>query len=274
MGRRTFIGCLDDHPNAAEIVGVIARVPHIADAELPTLAAHWRNTMAVAEARSRALEPDSPLIFDALAAFDAVQALWEDDLSGQTELEPDVVSNALKAVRDAIAAAYARPILGRSAYSLLMRPWRAVYPVDDRREPDLGRRGAEVRGLLASLRWLSTRCHDAAAATRYDGLATLAWLNNDADLRTQARDEAWAAATLTGRKRTWGLIRRNATMGLAEPCARCGRRPIDADLAGVTGLCLDAACGLLVADAIADNLLTVLTEPVRPLIPEPRPATY
>jgi hypothetical protein len=38
----------------------------------------------------------------------------------------------------------------------------------------------------------------------------------------------------------------------------------------VLALCLDAACALLVCDAIDDNLVDVLTLPVQKLIPKQR----
>ena len=269
MSRRAPIGCLDEHPNAPEIISMIARLPHIADSELPMLAREWTNTMTVAEARSRALQPDSPLIFEVLATFDAVQALWADDLGGRTELDPVMVSVALKAVRDAIAGAYAKPAIGRNAYTALLKPWRATYPTDDRDEPDLGWRSGDVKGLLTALRWLATRCHDSRAAARWDALAVFALTGSDA--RAEARNEAWDAALLTGRKRTWGLLRRSGAENLTRPCRSCGgRRPADPDVGAVVTLCLDAACGLLVADAISDEILRLLTEPVDVLIPRPR----
>jgi hypothetical protein len=40
----------------------------------------------------------------------------------------------------------------------------------------------------------------------------------------------------------------------------------------VLAVCLDAACALLVADAIDDNLVDVLTLPVQALIPRQRTA--
>lgn len=271
MARRGTIHGLDEHPNAPEITCILARIPHIADDDLPRLAAAWRNTVSVAEARAKALEPDSPLVFDVLATFDAVQDLWADELAGSTALDSEMTAKAMKAVRDAIAAAYGKPVLSRGQHAMLLRPWRSVYRTDGRSEPDLGRRGAEVKGLLHGLRWLATRCHDAAAAERYEQLVDLAWVD-DEDLRRSAREEAWTAATLTGRKRTWGLLRRNGAEGLTHPCNRCGRRPSDTDLASVMTLCLDAACALLVADAISEALLDSLTRPVRALIPEPRSA--
>jgi len=269
MARRASIGCLDEHPNAPEIISLIARLPHVADNDLPMLAHEWTNTLTVAEARSRALQPDSPLIFEVLSAFDAVQALWADDLAGHTDLDPVMVNVALKAIRDAIAAAYAKPVISRSAYSALLRPWRATYPVDEQREPDLGWRSEEVKSLLTALRWLATRCHDTRAAARWNTLAALSLSGGDE--RSEARNEAWAAASLTGRKRTWGLLRRSAAENMTRSCRSCGgRRPDDPDTGRVLTLCLDAACGLLVADAIADDVLTMLTQPVEVLIPRPR----
>jgi hypothetical protein len=272
MARRRPIGCLEEHPNAAEILGLIARLPHIADADLPRLAEKWTNTIVVADARSRALQPDSPLIFEVLASFDAVQALWADDLAGDTDVDPATVTTALKAVRDAIAGAYARPVLSRRSYAYLLRPWRSVYPVDDRDEPDLGRRGGDVKQLLGALPWLATRCHDVDAAARWDALTVQAWCS-DAGERAAAREEAWAAAVVTGRRRTWDLLRRSGTQSLSRPCRSCRTGwPDDSDVTQVLSLCLDAACGLLVADALPERLLAVLTAPLELLIPKPRQA--
>jgi hypothetical protein len=271
MARRIAIECLEEHPNAAEIAGVIARLPHIADHDLPRLADRWCNTIAIADARARALDVDAPLVLEVLATFDVVQGLWADELAGSTDLDVSVVCAAMKAVRDAIAGAYAKPILSRSAYASLLRPWRAVYPVDERSESDLGRRGVEVKGLLSGLAWLGTRCHDCTAAERYDQLVNAAWVS-DGELRKTAREEALAAATMTGRKRSWGLLRRSGADSMSRGCQQCGPRPVDADLARVMAMCLDAACGLLVADALSDELLDALTGPVRELIPCPRSA--
>jgi hypothetical protein len=273
MPRRRPITALDDHPNVAEISGMIARLPHIPDTDLPHLAGAWTNSVVVADARARALEPDSPLVFEVLAAFDAVQAMWADDLAGRGAVDAAVVSAAMKAVRDALAGAYARPVIGRSAHHALVRPWRRCYPSDSHGEPDLGRRGDEVRSLLRALPWLATRCHDDDAAALWDALDVQVWIG-DRDLRSAARTEALTAARLTGRQRTWGLLRRSAAEGVSRPCPPCRQRPTGRDVAPVLTLCLDAACGLLVADAISDELLGVLTQPVRSLIPSPRPASY
>ena len=44
----------------------------------------------------------------------------------------------------------------------------------------------------------------------------------------------------------------------------------DADTMRVLALCLDAACAMLVSDAIDENLVDVLTLPVQKLIPKQR----
>jgi len=136
--RTTEIVALDDHPNLPEILGVLAQLAHVSDADLPRLAKAWHNTVFLAEARARALSPDSPLVLEVLSAFEAVQALFADDLSGEEDylsVEPEVASVALKAIRDAIAASYARPVLSRTEHSALMAAWRVVYPIDLVEEP-------------------------------------------------------------------------------------------------------------------------------------------
>jgi hypothetical protein len=54
--RRTAeIVSLDEHPNLPEILGVLAQLAHVSDADLPRLAKAWHNTVFLAEARARAL---------------------------------------------------------------------------------------------------------------------------------------------------------------------------------------------------------------------------
>jgi hypothetical protein len=274
MGRRrgACIESLDEHPNLAEILGVLAQLPHITDSDLERLGASWHNTVALAEARARALDPDSPLVLEVLAAFEAVQSLFADDLDGEQDwlsVDPEIATVALKAVRDAIAAAYARPILSRSEHSALMAAWRNVYPTDAVDEPDLGQRGAEVKALLKAMPLLATRCHDTVAASLYEAILQTSW-TLDEDVRSVARDEAWQAAILTSRRRVWGLVRRSGAEGIGRFCATCRTRHDDDDTVRVLAVCLDAACALLVADAIDDNLVDVLTLPVQALIPHQR----
>ena len=270
--RTATIDSLDVHPNLPEILGVLAQLPHVSDSDLTRLAGAWHNTVGLAEARARALDPDCPLILEVLAAFEAVQSLFADDVSGEHDyllVEPEVASVALKAVRDAIAAAYARPILTRTEHSALMTAWREVYPTDAVDEPDLGAHSAEIKALLQAMPLLATRCHDEAAASLYESILEMSWVL-DEDVRGVARDEAWQAAVLTSRRRVWGLVRRSGAEGIGRYCGKCRTRQEDGDTGRVLSICLDAACALLVADAIDDNLVDVLTLPVQSLVPRQR----
>jgi hypothetical protein len=276
MVRRRTSGALErleDHPNIAEVMAVLNRLPHITDHELPALADAWRNTVPLAEARARALTPDSPLVLEVLASFEAVQALFSDDMRGDeayVTVDPQVTMVALKAVRDAIAAAYARPILTRAEHHALFKAWRTVFPTDLVSTPDLGARGADVTALLAALPRLATRCHDTAAASEYAHILDIASVL-DRGMHTAARDESWQAAVLTSRRRLWGLVRRSGAEGMGRYCSQCHQRSTGDDAAAVLTLCLDAACGMLVADAIDDTFLDILTLPVTSLIPGQRP---
>jgi hypothetical protein len=277
MARRRIAGaveCLEQHPNSAEILSVLARLPHIADRDLPMLAAAWRNTMPLAEARGKALQPDSPLVLEVLSAFEAVQSLFADDVRGGEDfvtVDPQITTVALKAVRDAIAAAYARPILTRAEHHLLTLAWRAVYPIDLVGAADLGAKADDVTALLAALPRLAARCHNSASAAQYDNILDISSVMNR-EMHTVALEEAWRAAIITGRRRVWGMVRRSGAEGMGRYCSRCRHRDTGDDAAAVLSLCLDAACGLLVADAIDDTFVDILTLPVTSLVPAPRPA--
>jgi hypothetical protein len=272
--RTASINSLDEHPNLPEILGVLAQLPHIADQQLERLGQSWHNTVALSDARARALEPDSPLVLEVLAAFDAVQSLFADDVNGDGDflhVEPQVATVALKAIRDAIAAAYARPTLTRTEHAALMSAWRAVFPTDLVNEPDLGQRANEVKALLGAMPLLAQRCHDADAESLFEAILDASW-QLDEDVRSVARDESWHAAVLTSRRHVWGLVRRSAAEGIGRYCGTCRTRSEDRDTMRVLDLCLDAACALLVSDAIDDTLLDVLTLPVQALIPRQRAA--
>jgi hypothetical protein len=276
MVRRTAISELREHPNLAEVVGVLAQLAHIRDADLPPLADAWSNTVAAAGARDRALSPDSPLVLEALTAFEALADLFDDDLRGEAAyvtVSCDVTTTALKAIRDAIAAAYAKPVLSRGDYELLMRPWRAVYPGSAVAEPDLGPRAEQVKALLALFPVLAGRCHDAEGRRMYDALVDRSFA--DETDRADARETAFQAAVLTSRRRVWALVRRSGTEALSRPCRSCGGRlPLeDRETERVMTLCLDAACALLVADTLPDATTELLTAPVTTLIPRQRGAS-
>lgn len=273
--RSVAVSTLEEHPNLAEILGVLAQLAHIRDAEIPRLADAWDNSVAVAQARDRALSPDSPLVLEALTAFEALGALFDDDIRGEAAyvtVATDVTTTALKAVRDAIAAAYAKPILSRAEHSALMKPWRTVYPAATVDEPDLGPRGDQVKALLALMPVLSTRCHDIEGRRLYDTLVDRSFAG-ETD-RADARAEAFHAAVLTSRRRVWTLVRRSGAEGLLRPCRNCAGPDVnERDNERVMTLCLDAACALLVADTLPDETTRLLTEPVTSLIPQQRPSS-
>ena len=268
MPKRMFIETLEEHPNLDEVLGVLAQLAHVADADLPRLADAWVNNTAVAEARDKALSPDSPLVLEALSAFEAVSSLFEDDLAGEAAyvtVDPAVTSTALKAVRDAIAGAYAQPALSRQEHALLMQPWREVFSQRCVTEPDLGPEAVRVKALLAALPRLASRCHDADGAALYAELVDRSFVD-ECD-RAQARDSAFQAAVITSRRRIWALVRRSGTEGLSRACGTCTAEPDQRELNRVLTLCLDAACVLLVTDAVSDELIELLTTPVLSLIP-------
>ena len=275
-GRPPALQRLEDHPNLTAVLGVLAQLAHISDDDLPRLAQAWVNSPSIAQARDRALAPDSPLVIEVLAAFDAVSGLFADDLIGEApyvSVEPRVTTVALKAVRDAIAAAYARPVLSRAEYAALMRPWLAVYPTPAAGEPDLGPESARVKALLAAMSALSGRCHDLQGQMLFDALVDRSFVGESE--RAEAATSAFEAAVLTRRRRLWALVRRTGAEGLSRPCADCrtgARPPVDDhhETARVLALCLDAACALLVADALPDASTELLTDPVRELIPSQR----
>lgn len=269
---------LEDHPNLPEILGVLAQLAHIADEDLAPLAQGWVNSPSLAEARDKALAPDSPLVLEVLAAFDAVSALFADDLAGSAPyvtVDPGVTTLALKSVRDAIAAVYARPVLSRSEHAALLRPWRAVYASPTVGEPDLGPQADAVKALLNTLPRLANRCHDAGGQALFEALVDRSFVA-ESD-RAEAAATAFDAAVLTRRRRVWALVRRTGTEGMGRACADCRTTPArDRETARVLALCLDAACALLVADALPDACTELLVKPVSELVPlqrRPDPST-
>ncbi len=262
---------LEQHPNAREIRGITAQLPHISDDELRRLADAWHNTVPLADARAAALTTDSPLIVDVLAAFESVQAIFADDVRGAdfTSVDRNAALVALKAIRDAVAAAYARPIIAPAEHELLMRAWRSVFPHTSLVQPDLGPAAATVRDVLGLMETLSARCHDVKTAALYDRLVQTAWAV-DADLHAGARTQTWQAAILTSRRRIWTMVRRTGSEGLFRSCRSCPPQRRTLDDRRVLELCLDAACALLVTDVVDVVLTEMLTLPVSALIPGQR----
>lgn len=275
MPRSAPLTTLDEHPNLPEILGVLAQLGHIDDHGVRRLALAWRNPLAAAGARRIALSPDSPLVVDVLCAFDALSDLFADDLAGDDDyvtVPPEVTTTALKAVRDAIAGAYARPVLRRGQYRALMAAWREVYPGSTGREPDLGPGAYDVKRVLGAMPALAARCHDESGRRVYDGLLVSAMVLDEHD-HADAVESAFQAAVSTGRRRLWTLVRRSAAEGLGRMCVSCRRRPgpeADRDDERVLALCADAACALLVADALDVTVAARLTAPLASLVPLPR----
>jgi hypothetical protein len=265
--RRGHIGHLERHPNVAEILGVLSRLPQIGDEAMVALADGWTDSPRVAQARDRALDPASPLVLEVLAAFDALGSLYADDLAGGRPyvlLAPATTERGLKAARDALAGAYARPALSRRDHALLLRPWRRVYADVAVGQPDLGAHAGEVTALLDALGALAARCHDAVSAERWDRLDTAA-LCIDAEDQRGAAERAWRLAVDAGKRRSWTLVRRSAAEALSRPCLPCRRRPQPGD-GRVVRLGMDAACGLLVFDALDARASQLLVEPVSHLV--------
>jgi len=126
------VDCLAQHPNAREVIDIVDRLSALSDYEIARLARSWRDNPYIATARARALSPDAPLILDVLSTFERIEAAADPEAAGSTTvgtaLKPHLTNLALKAIRDAIAAAYARPILRRAEYSALIGPWRRTFP--------------------------------------------------------------------------------------------------------------------------------------------------
>jgi hypothetical protein len=262
------ISSLESHPNALEILAITSRLPCITDDQLVQLAAVWENTSELGEARRHALEPDSPLVFEALSRFETVQVLFAEEIRGGEEylgVEPDTASTALKAIRDAIAAAYARPAISATEHSVLTKAWRTIFPNDRIATPDLGSRPSDVTSLLHALPRLASICHDPAAADEYAAILE-ASLAADEDIHWAAREEAWHAAVLTSRRRMWWLIRHTADCERARYCLTCRDRERSPETERVLTFCADAACGLLVAGTLDEDIVEVLTAPVVSLV--------
>ena len=152
--RRLTVVSLDQHPNSREVRGILDRLPTLTEQQIARLAHGWRDSAFLAHARNRALSPDSHLIIEVLTAFDALDGGDADPavpvdsavpadpaepagpdpavpVTFGTALKPQIGNIAKKAIRDAMAAAYARPILGRADYIALIGPWRRTFPADD-----------------------------------------------------------------------------------------------------------------------------------------------
>lgn len=114
------------HPNLEEITGIVGQIPLLGTDDLYLLGEVWANTAEVANARSRALGPECPLVVDVLRTFESISRSFHEPVA-DTE-DPEQAGNGLKALRDAVAGAFARPSLTRREYKVLLRPWRTAFP--------------------------------------------------------------------------------------------------------------------------------------------------
>ena len=262
----------ETHPYCAEILGVLAQIVHLDDDGLRRLALAWRDTPDVARARDKALQPDTPLILEVLAAFDSVAGLFAEDLAGTAPyitLPAPTTALALKAVRDAVAAAYARPVLSAQEYAELSAPWHSVFPDRRMQMPDFGPQHHEVLGLLTAIPGLACHRHDPVSRRLWDALLVHA-RGLDPDAHGAAIDSAWEAAVLTGRRRLWFLASRSAQESYTRVCGDCARQATDDDRA-VVAICLGVVAAMLVKDVLDDESADTLLAPVASLLP-PRAA--
>jgi hypothetical protein len=268
---------LDEHPNLCEILDILGRVPRLTEREIARLARGWRDNTFLAEARHRALSPDSPLVIDVLAAFDRVDAVFFDDLDDSSEGTLPLVNTALKAIRDALAAAYARPVLTRAEYIALIGPWRRTLPSVDERVAPAGivTRTAAVEDLLEAFAGLRARCHDARSRDLFDKLVDAA-SHRDPEAIAVAREAAWTSAVASSRRRQWMLLRQTVHDALNRSCEVCDG-PAQTETVEtaetvelVRALCADAVCGILMADALETTTMRALVDPAARLLPSPR----
>lgn len=239
------------HPSPDAVAAVLDRVPDLTERELRDLADGFGDGMHAATARARALDPDLPWILDVLQVFDICERLYAGEPSPDS---PELIAQALRGVRDAVAAAYAQPVLRRADHAALMRPWR--HAVRDR----LTELPPAVQRALGELRALPARCHDPAASARWNELALIA-LGRDSDEHRVAVESAHVLAVAAGREMAWQAVRRCATEAISRRCTACGTRP-DLGSLRVLALAVDASCGLLVSDLVAGPALRTLSLPL------------
>jgi hypothetical protein len=273
VARRAVPGTLAEHPSADRIRDTLLRLPYLTPEQLSTLARTWRSTPVTTTARRRALAPGSPLVMDVLSVFDLLTTMYADELWAEgphVVLPARTTRDALKAVRDAVAAVYAAPVLTRWEYLALSRPWRRAMRWAPAPPADRDRTWDALDRLLGGAAACRDRCHDAQQLVAFDAMV-VAGLTRDASGRAGALEQAWTAAVACGRHRMWALLRRAAADTLRTGCARC-RRTADGEDDRVAGLVTDAAVGLLVGDLLSRENLRVLLEPVSGLLPRVEPA--
>lgn len=264
----TAITSTETHPYCAEILGVLAQIVHLDDEGVRRLALAWRDNADVAKTRDKALQPDTPLILEVLSAFDSIAGLFADDLDGSAPyvtVPAPITALALKAVRDAIAAAYARPVLSTQEYAELSAPWHAVFPERRMQMPDFGPQHHEVLALLTSIPGLACHRHDPVTDRLFQSLLVHA-RGLDPDAHAHAVESAWQAAVITGRRRLWFLASRSAQESYGRACPSCARAADEED-AAVLAVCLGVIAAMLVRDVLDDESAATLLAPAESLMP-------
>jgi hypothetical protein len=155
-----------------------------------------------------------------------------------------------------------------------MSPWRRVFTVDG--QPGPSKRPDPVQDLLDAFAPLATRCHDDSSRALFSQLAQAA-IDRDDAATSAARETAWKIALGSARRRQWRLLRQSVHEALTRPCRTCKtwRRPADESFdAGelVRSLCVDAVCGMLMADSVGPEITSALVGPILPALPG-RPAS-
>lgn len=207
-----------------------------------------------------------------LTAFDSVAFLFAEDLDGSADyltIEPTVIVVALKAIRDAIAAAYAEPVLTREEHAELLRPWRSIFPTNALSEPDFGPDRGDIARLLRLLPALAGRCHDDFGSLLWQSV-TERTAGVDPAAHAAALDAAWDAAVVTRRRRLWRFARRTGTAAFSGRCPSCTQRAGTGEDVQLLTYCLGGVYAMLVRDSIDDESFRVLYDPIAGLIPRQR----
>jgi len=134
--RRRPVTELVSHPNLDEITGIVGQIPLLDVDDLRLLGESWSNTTEAAQARARALDPECPLVVDVLRTFESITTTFRDTVA-ESDC-PELAGSGLKALRDAVAGAFARPSLPRRGHKVPLKPGRTAFPAPRLDTGDIG----------------------------------------------------------------------------------------------------------------------------------------